>query len=200
LALQPQHLSTYGLTWERGTSFWSRRQHGTLQQVDEETERAMYAEAINTLVAAGFEHYEVSNFARSGHHCLHNQRYWDGCEYFAVGPGAARYVNGRREVNHRSTTTYIQRVLSGQSPVAEWEELSSDDRAREAFVFGMRRLAGVDRDLFENRFGASIDLLFEKELRKYIELGLIVDAANNLRLSPEGLFVSDAIWPDFLRR
>ena len=200
LALEPQHVSTYGLTWERGTSYWSRLQHGSLQQVDEEAERTMYADAIDTLVAVGFEHYEVSNFAQSGHRCLHNERYWDGAEYFAVGPGAARYVNGRREVNHRSTTTYIQRVLAGQSPVAEWEELSSEDRAREAFVFGMRRLRGVDRTAFEQRFAVSLDSLFHRELRKHVEFGLIVDTGEVLKLSREGLFVSDAIWPDFLRR
>ena len=71
----------------------------------------MYETAIDTLTAAGFEHYEVSNFARPGHRCRHNERYWLGEEYFAAGPGAARFVGGVRSTNHRSTTTYIDRVL-----------------------------------------------------------------------------------------
>ena len=108
-----------------------------LQQADEELERAMYEAAIDTLTAAGFEHYEVSNLARPGHRCRHNERYWLGEEYFAAGPGAARYVAGVRSTNHRSTTTYIERVLRGDSPVAEEERLLPDDRARELLVFAL---------------------------------------------------------------
>ncbi|MBW8884077.1 MAG: radical SAM family heme chaperone HemW, partial [Planctomycetia bacterium] len=114
--LLPNHISTYGLTFEKGTSFWSRLTHGELSRIDEETERQMYEAAIDTLTAAGFEHYEVSNFARPGHRCRHNENYWLGGQYFAAGPGAARFVGGVRQTNHRSTTTYMARVLSGQSP------------------------------------------------------------------------------------
>ena len=94
IALEPQHVSTYGLTFERGTAFWSRRLRGELRDVDEELGRDMYALAIDRLTAAGFEHYEVSNFARPGCRSRHNQTYWSGKGYFAVGPGAARYVGG----------------------------------------------------------------------------------------------------------
>ena len=88
--LAPDHVSTYGLTFERGTAFWSRLMAGELGRLDEELERSMYAAAIDTLYAAGFEHYEVSNFAQPGHRCRHNEAYWAGDGYFAVGPGAAR--------------------------------------------------------------------------------------------------------------
>ena len=107
IELAPDHVSTYGLTWERGTSFTRQRDAGRLAQLDEELERAMYAEAIDALTAAGLEHYEVSNFARPGRRSRHNEVYWAGNEYFAAGPGAARYVDGVRETNHRSTTTYL---------------------------------------------------------------------------------------------
>ena len=129
LALEPDHVSTYGLTFERGTAFWSRLQQGQLARLDEELEAAMYAAAIDTLTAAGLEHYEVSNFARPGHRCRHNEIYWAGGGYYAAGPGAARFVDGRRELNHRSTTTWLRRVLAGQSPVAESEVLPPIDRA-----------------------------------------------------------------------
>ena len=144
LALDIDHVSTYGLTFERGTAFWSRLLTGDLGRLDEDLERAMYEAAIDTLTAAGFEHYEVSNFARAGHRCRHNEAYWSGAGYHAVGPGAARYVGGRREMNHRSTTTWLKRVLAGQSPVAERETLEPADRAREMLVFGLRRMAGVE--------------------------------------------------------
>jgi oxygen-independent coproporphyrinogen-3 oxidase len=199
LALGPNHVSTYGLTFEQGTAFWSRLQSGRLGRLDEETERAMYAAAIDTLTAAGFEHYEVSNFARPGHRCRHNEAYWRGESYFAFGPGAARYVDGRREMNHRSTTTWLKRVLAGQSPTAETESLEPEDRARELLVFALRRLEGINRDDFADRTGFKLDALVGRPLEKMLALGLLVDDGQRVRLSREGLFVSDAIWPEFLR-
>src|SRR5262249_34802201 len=97
LRLCPDHVSTYGLTFEKGTAFWNRLQHGELAKIDEENERDMYAAAIDQLSAAGLEHYEVSNFARPGKRCRHNEVYWTGGEYYAAGAGAARHVAGVRE-------------------------------------------------------------------------------------------------------
>jgi putative oxygen-independent coproporphyrinogen III oxidase len=199
LALEPSHVSTYGLTFERGTAFWGRLLEGELGRLDEELERSMYATAIDTLGAAGFEHYEVSNFAQAGHRCRHNEAYWTGHGYFAVGPGAARYVHGRREMNHRSTTTWLKRVLAGQSPVAESETLAPADRAREALVFGLRRLEGIDRADFVAQTGCELQSLVGEPLARMVALGLLEDDGRRVRLSRKGLYVSDAIWPHFLR-
>ena len=198
LALSPDHISTYGLTYERGTNFWSRLNRGELSRAADDLEGEMYELAIDLLTAAGFEHYEVSNFALPGHRCRHNEAYWTGQSYFAAGPGAARYVGGRREMNHRSTTTYIQRVLSGESPVAESEELSPEDRARERLVFALRRLEGISLAGFERETGHSVDRLVGRELEKFVEQGSFVRKADNLRLTRRGLLVSDALWPAFL--
>ncbi len=199
-ALAPDHVSTYGLTFERGTAFWSRLMAGELGRLDEELERSMYAAAIDTLSGAGYEHYEVSNFARPGRRCRHNEAYWAGDGYFAVGPGAARYVDGHREMNHRSTTTWLKRVLAGESPVAESETLEPEDRARELLVFGLRRLAGVERSDFAARTGFEIDTLVREPLAQMVSHGLLQDDGLRVRLNRAGLFVSDAIWPHFLRR
>jgi oxygen-independent coproporphyrinogen-3 oxidase len=198
LALDPDHISTYGLTWERGTAFTRRRDVGQLQQLDEEVERAMYAEAIDTLTAAGFEHYEVSNFARNGRRSRHNEVYWAGKEYFAAGPGAARYVDGVREINHKSTTTYLKRVLARKSPVAEREQLSAERRAREQLVLGLRRLEGVDRAAFAASSGYDLNELAGPAISKFTELKLLGDDGSRVKLTREGLFVSDALWPEFL--
>jgi oxygen-independent coproporphyrinogen-3 oxidase len=198
LKLRPDHISTYGLTYERGTTLWSSWKKGQVRPLGEELERAMFERGIDVLTGDGFEHYEVSNFARPRHRCRHNEAYWSGDEYYAVGPGAARYVNGRREMNHRSTTTYINRVLAGQSPVADSEELSPEDRALELFVFGMRRLEGVDRTEFVTRTSFELDRLVGHELRRFIARGLLEDVGDRVRLTREGLFVSDSIWPHFL--
>jgi oxygen-independent coproporphyrinogen III oxidase len=199
LSLEPDHVSTYGLTFERGTAFWSRLIEGELGRLDEELERTMYAAAIDALTSAGFEHYEVSNFARPDHRCRHNEVYWAGESYFAVGPGAARYVQGRREMNHRSTTTYLKRVLAGESPVSERETLDPADRAREMLVFALRRLPGIERAAFMAKTGFQLDTLVGEPLSRMTELGLLVDDGERVRLTREGLFVSDAIWPKFLR-
>lgn len=200
VALRPDHVSTYGLTFERGTTFWGRLIRGELSPADEELERTMYAEGIDLLTAAGFEHYEVSNFARPGHRCRHNQVYWDAAPYYAAGPGAARYVDGCRQVNHRSTTTWIKRVLAGQSPVAESETLPPEDRAREALVLGLRRMEGVPLDAFAQRFGFAAETLFGKEtLQRLIDQGLLTCDQGQLRLTRDGLFVSDSLWSLVLR-
>jgi oxygen-independent coproporphyrinogen-3 oxidase len=198
IGLAPEHVSTYGLTFERGTAFWGRRLRGELAQVDEELEREMYALAIDSLTAAGFEHYEVSNFARPGCRSRHNQTYWSGGGYYAAGPGAARYIDGVREMNHRSTTTYLKRVLAGESPVAEREKLSPEARARELLVFGLRRIEGVSRRQFAKCTGFEIDGIVRDPLKRFVKLRLLEDSGDRVRLTREGLFVSDAIWPEFL--
>jgi oxygen-independent coproporphyrinogen-3 oxidase len=199
LALAPDHVSTYGLTFEKGTTFWGRLSRGELAQADEETEREMYLLAIDTLTAAGFEHYEVSNFARPGHRGRHNETYWLGHEYFAAGPGAARYVAGRREMNHRSTTTWMQRLRAGESPVSESEPISAEERARERLVFGLRRLEGIDLAQFAKEQGVTADSLAGDAIGRFVEQGLLQLENNRLRLTRAGLLVSDAIWPFFLR-
>lgn len=198
LELRPDHVSTYGLTYEQGTTFWGRLLRGDLRRLDEELERDMYLAAIDTLTAAGFEHYEVSNFARPGHRSRHNERYWFGEAYYAAGPGAARLIDGVRSMNHRSTTAYIKRVLAGKSPIAESETLDPADAARELFVFAMRRLEGVTRPWFHDRTGLVLDHFLGQPLRRFVELGLLSDDGQRVHLTREGLLVSDSLWTAFL--
>ncbi|MCE9554645.1 MAG: radical SAM family heme chaperone HemW [Planctomycetes bacterium] len=199
LQLRPDHISTYGLTFERGTSFYARQVHGQLAAADEELQRQMYLTSIDRLTGAALEHYEVSNFARPGSRCRHNEVYWTGGTFFAVGPGAARYIDGRREVNHRSTTTYIRRVLAGESAVAESEQLGPEDAARERLVFGLRRLQGIELAEFEHQTGYNVTQLGGAALARHIDAGRLELTATRLRLTREGLLLSDAIWPDLLR-
>ncbi len=200
LRLAPDHLSTYGLTFELGTTFYGRRSRADLHQLDEDSERTMYEHAINALADAGFEHYEVSNFARPGHRCRHNEVYWNADSYFAAGPGAARYVNGVRETNHRSTLAYLKRIHDGESPVSERESLGLEDRAREALVLGLRRLRGVHVGEFSARFGMSVYQLGGAALERHLEHGLLRIADERLQLNQAGLMVSDAMWSEYLRR
>lgn len=198
LQLRPQHVSTYGLTYEKGTSFWSRRRHGDLSELGDELQRTMYEAAIDRLEQAGLEHYEVSNFACPGKRSRHNEAYWTGRSWHAAGPGAARYVDGVRETNHRSTTTWLKRLETGESPVAEREALTPEQRARERLVFGLRRLEGVPREVFLEETGYDLDQLGGRELRSFVEEGMLADEGKVVRLTREGLLLSDALWPALL--
>jgi oxygen-independent coproporphyrinogen III oxidase len=198
LRLNPDHISTYGLTFEQGTAFWNRREQGQLRQVNEDLEREMYAAAIDRLTTAGFEHYEVSNFARPGHRCRHNEVYWTGCQYFAAGPGAARHVAGVRETNHQSVTKWLQSLQNDRPPTEERECLPPAEKARELLVFGLRRLEGVRRDWFFTKTGFAIDALVGQPLKRFVSANLLHDDGERIQLTREGLFVSDSLWPDFL--
>ncbi len=198
IQLAPQHVSTYGLTFEPGTAFERRRQQDEFQQVSEETDRRMYETAIERLVASGMEHYEVSSFALQGKRSRHNETYWSGRSFFGVGPGAASYQQGRRVTNLRSTVGYLRRVHAGESPVVEQDELEPKERAREFLVLGLRRLEGVDEDQFERHSGFSLEELAGPALRRLVDLQLLEKTSRGIRLSREGLLISDSIWPELL--
>ena len=127
LEFRPDHIATYGLTFEKGTRLWKQRQQGQLQALDEDLERTMYLHVMDRLTAAGFEHYELSNFARPGCRSRHNQVYWANRPYYGFGMGAARYVGGRRELNTRSLDSYIRQVLAGE--VADLSVRDADRRS-----------------------------------------------------------------------
>lgn len=194
------HISTYGLTFEPGTHFWSRKLRGQLVPAEEDLERTLYLAGIDRLAEADFLHYEVSNFARPGHESRHNQVYWSGLPYLAVGPGAASYIAGTRKMNHRSTTTWIKRLQAGQSPIADEETLSAEDRARELLVLNMRRRAGVDLASFQQQSGYDVRQLWGTFLDDAIGHGLLEVVDGRLRLTRTGLLVSDSLWEKVLRQ
>jgi oxygen-independent coproporphyrinogen-3 oxidase len=196
--LKPTHLSTYGLTFEKGTAFWSRRAKGRLIPAPEELEREMYAAAMDELPRHGFEQYELSNFAKPGFRCRHNETYWAALPYFGFGPGAARYLNDCRETNHRSFTTWLSLVLSGKSPVGEVDDLSPADRARETLVVGLRRIAGVDRAAFRQATGFDLEEIAGPAIARHIATGLLERTGTDIRLTREGRYLADSVIVDCL--
>jgi oxygen-independent coproporphyrinogen-3 oxidase len=198
IELEPTHVSAYGLTFEKGTSFWSRREKGTLLQTDEEMERAMYAAAMDELPRAGLSQYELSNYAKPGFECRHNAVYWAAKPFEAFGPGAARYLDGVRSINHRSVFTWIKRLRAGESPAAEVENLPPEARAREAIFVGLRRTAGIDRKTFRQDAGFDLDRIAGDTVKSQTTLGLLEDTGTHIRLSREGRFVADSVIAEFL--
>ncbi len=193
LALEPDHLSTYGLTYEKGTPLWKRRQRGQLRPLDESAELTLYALAIDTLEEAGFEHYEISNFARPGRRCLHNQTYWANEAYFGFGMGAARYVLGRRELNTRDLQRYIRQALSGESVTWQSEELPPLERARETMAVQLRRAEGIDRAAFLTQTGFNLDAVAGAALAVHVDQGFLTDDGRSVLLTRRGKYVADAV-------
>ncbi|WP_437190966.1 radical SAM family heme chaperone HemW [Planctomicrobium sp. SH527] len=197
VSVMPQHISTYGLTFEKGTSFWSRLQKDQIQPVTEELERDMYAEAMSFLPGQGFRQYELSNFAKPGFECRHNQVYWRGESFFGFGPGAAEFINGTRNKNHQSVIGWIQRLRNGQSPVQDVDQLSPDLLAREAIMVGLRQIEGINLEAFATRYQQSVRDLAPEEFDRLIASKLLECDNGFIRLTPEGRFLADTVMSEF---
>jgi oxygen-independent coproporphyrinogen-3 oxidase len=197
-ALGVQHVSVYCLTWEKGTAFESARLRGELRPAEESLEGTMFETAIDRLEAAGFEHYEVSNFARPGFRCRHNEAYWDCRPWEAFGPGAARFDGRIRITNHRSTTTWMNKVLAGEPASGDIDAMTDEQAARERIVVGLRRRDGLARGAFHATSGFTLDSLVGPAVARWVEQGIAIDDGGRVRLTRTGLLVSDALWADVL--
>jgi oxygen-independent coproporphyrinogen-3 oxidase len=198
IALGIPHVSTYGLTYEKGTRLWKQQQRRRVIPLEEEAERTLYATAMDMLTAAGFEHYEISNFAKPGFRSRHNQVYWANYAYFGHGLGAARYSNGVRSVNTRDLDTYLRKTLAGDDPTQQREELPPEERARETAMLHLRRREGILREQFERQTGFALDTLCRRAIARNVERGLLQDTGTQVFLTREGKFLADSVCGDFL--
>jgi len=193
MELDPSHISTYELTWEKGTQFWNRLNKGQLSESDEETREAMYTMAIERCESAGLKQYEVSSFAREGMQCRHNLSYWLGNPWFAFGPSAASFVGGVRSTAHPSPTTWIKKTLAGESTVYEREELTSTQSALERLVFGIRMVRGVSLDELKAVMGVDLKSIAGEQLDEFEKLGLLEQKNGEVRLTRRGRLVADGV-------
>ncbi len=193
LSLQPDHLSTYGLTYEKGTPLWKQRRRGQLIPLSEADELTMYELAMDLLGERGFEHYEISNFAFSGRRSRHNQVYWANHAYHGFGLGAARYVHGVRSVNTRDLDGYLRKALAGESVTRASEQLAPEERARETLVVQLRRSDGIERAAFTEQTGFVLDELIGTRLTTLVEQGFLHDDGQHVCLTRRGKCVADAV-------
>jgi len=198
IGLGPSHLSTYELTWEKGTKFWNRKSKGELDSSSEDLRVDMYQTAIDRCEAAGMKQYEVSSFAAAGKRCHHNLQYWLCNPWFAFGPSAAGFTNGVRNTNHRSPTTWMKRIIAGQSAVGESEELSSRDRAIERLIFGLRMVDGIAVQAFETAIGQTMESLTGATIEGLVDRGLVERTETHVRLTSEGRMVADTVSVELL--
>jgi len=196
--LGPDHLSCYGLTYEHGTPLYERLQRGQVRQADSELEAEMYEATIDTLAAAGYRQYEISNFAKPGCECRHNLVYWRNEQYLGVGPSAAGYVDAVRYRNVPDVAAYVHAVSAGRSPRVEEERRSLDQQARETAMLSLRLTDGLDRRTFAARFGRDATELFADAVRRHVSLGLLEVSDGAIRLTRRGLLLADSVISDFL--
>lgn len=186
--LQPEHLSTYCLTFEEDTALWLRLRQGDLNPPDPLAEAGFYEQTWDVLGAAGFPQYEVSNFARPGFACQHNLNTWAMQEWIGYGPSASSQFGMRRWTNPHSLSEWLEGLRSGGMRFADETTLNLDMLAADVLIFGLRCNGGVDLAAWRRRFGADRLQLFQPFLDRLMEDGLLQMAASErghcLRPSP----------------
>jgi oxygen-independent coproporphyrinogen-3 oxidase len=198
LALEVEHVSTYGLTIEAGTPYarWYARDPAAF--ADDRHEAAFYQLAIDKLTAAGFEQYEISNFARPGYRCEHNANYWRNGAYRGFGVGAASYAGGVRSTHTRERGAYEAAALAGAAIPGEAEELTGAARTGEAVMLALRTSEGVDAGAFRERYGVDVFTFYAPVIADYAAAGLLVAGEGRLCLTERGRFLANDVCGAFL--
>lgn len=213
IRLAPEHISAYSLILEEGTPFYQKYNSGCYPLPDEEQERLMYRETEQILAQAGYERYEISNYAKKGYACRHNLVYWQGGDYLGLGLGSSSYMDGVRFHNTTDFNTYVNQGAY----VEDREELSVQAKMEEFMFLGLRVMAGVSGTEFEKRFGKTMEDVYGDVLRKHEEEGLLQidrkedrkEAASaepakgktnieKVMLTTKGVDVSNYVFADFL--
>lgn len=188
IALGPEHISTYCLTYEEDTEFFARQTRGEFRE-DPDSDARFLESAMRMLEAAGFEHYEISNYARSGYASAHNRGYWAGDDYLGIGPSAFSTVGMQRLQNVCDYRAYSDLVLAGDSAVATTEILTPEMKRGERIALSLRTGTGVP----------ALELgQWPNERREFIDLGLLGEVGGNFVLTPRGKLLADSVAAAFV--
>lgn len=217
-ALAPEHISAYSLIIEEGTPFYeiygadasrqdacgadSGRTDCVKPDVpalpDEDAEREMYRLTEQILCGYGYRRYEISNYAKEGYACRHNQGYWERVPYLGIGLGSSSFVGRTRWHNVSDLNLYIEKVQKRESLREEIEELTLADEIEEYMFLGLREMKGISARAFEDVFGRNLYDIYGKSLKKLAAEGLVEIDGDRLRLSNRGIDVSNQVFVEFL--
>ncbi len=196
--LRPQHISAYGLTYEPGTRLWQQRECGEVVEASEDQYLDMYRILVGMLQMAGYEHYEISNFALPGYRSRHNSSYWNETPYLGLGAAAHSYDGTMRRSNPADLCGYIRRITSGQ-PACQVEDLAWWERYDERVMLGLRTADGVDAHRLRSDFGDKAWAHFVSEARRHIDAGnMICTDDGRYILTSEGIVLSDSVMRDLM--
>jgi len=188
IALRPEHVSCYCLTYEEDTDYFRKLTGGQFVQ-DDERDARLFEDTMETLTRAGFAHYEISNYARPAHESRHNLACWEGADYLGFGPGAFSTVGLARWENIRDTAAYTRRVLAGENVAGFTEQLTPETRRGEIAAFGIRTSRGLSlRDVAP----------WQAEIAHFLDIGLLAEDAGRVKLTPRGKLLADAVGRAFV--
>ncbi len=183
IALQPDHISAYCLTYEEDTEYFERLQRGEFRE-NTDRDATFFERGVELLSAAGYAQYEISNYAKPGRTCRHNLAYWEGADYLGLGPSAWSTVGERRWQNVPDTAAYVRALQAGVRPLADEEILPAETREAEKIAFGLRMNAGLD----------PLQLAGQRDLVASLrEEGLLEDHGPRVRLTDRGRLLADEI-------
>jgi oxygen-independent coproporphyrinogen III oxidase len=199
LAIRPQHLSLYLLDVHEGTPLADQIRRGTRPEPDNDLAAEMYRLMIDRVCAAGYEHYEISNFCLPGFESRHNTKYWTGAPYYGLGCSAHSYDGARRRwANERDAAKYVSLIESEQSPIVERTDLSDDDARSESVFLSLRLMRGVNLEDYRSRFGADLLDQFAADLDRLRDAGLIEIDEPMLKLTTRGVLLSNEVFATFV--
>jgi oxygen-independent coproporphyrinogen-3 oxidase len=188
VALMPDHVSTYCLTYEEDTEFFLRHARGEFRQ-DSDADAEFFEVTMSILQDAGYEHYEISNYARPGFRSAHNRAYWSGADYLGIGPSAFSTVGMKRWQNVPDFRQYGEKIFSGESAVGSVENLTPEMKRAERIALSLRTGDGAPAQLLEK---------FSDETREFIRLGLLQRVNGNFVLTRAGKAVADSVAEAFV--
>jgi oxygen-independent coproporphyrinogen-3 oxidase len=205
IALGPEHVSTYTLTLEPDTPLWRQQAAGQIALPDEDAQIAMYEAGVAALTQAGYEHYEISNFARPGRRSRHNQIYWRNDEYLGLGAAAHSYLHGWRYWNETDLKAYRAQSRAASSAADRYpptaagaERLDASGTMGETIMLNLRLLQGIDTVAFRRRFGQALESVYAEPVARLQASGLLVWQQQYLRLTPRGIQLSNEVFQEFL--
>lgn len=197
LALNVEHISAYSLMYEEDTPLWKMLDTGKVKEIDEELSLTMFKELVCQLTDAGYEHYEISNFARPGYRSRHNSSYWHQVPYIGLGAAAHSFDLNSRQWNVADLKLYIEEINNGTIPM-EREELDNDTTFNDIITTALRTSDGIDLNAMETRLGKRYRNTLISAAGKHIEQGLLEIRHDRLRLTAEGIFISDMVMSDLM--
>ncbi|HEY7913975.1 MAG TPA: radical SAM family heme chaperone HemW [Blastocatellia bacterium] len=205
LDLRPEHLSLYLLEIKEGTQLYAQLKRRKVEQPDDDLAADMYNMICDATAEAGYEQYEISNFAlaapgiqTSSLRSKHNMKYWTGAPFYGMGCGAHSYDGRARWINILKTESYIEEVNRTGRAVAERRELTGDERASEALFMGLRLVEGIDLDAFCLEYGLDVREKFRDELARLEEAGLVRISETRLALTGKGRLLSNEVFVHFI--
>lgn len=200
IKLEPEHISVYSLIIEENTPIEKMLENGEIKLPDEDLERNMYWYVKNTLELNGYNHYEISNFAKLGKESRHNLNCWNQEEYIGFGVAAHSYLNGIRFSNTINVEEYIQHLENNRKEenIQIEESQSLEDKKNEFMMLGFRKIQGVDIARFKEKFIDNPIFLYRENLNKLVEEGLIEVDLNHIKLTNKGIDLANLVFEEFV--